>query len=52
MTQNTNNLVNIDSLVLNKSESPETSATYFIREHNNPGDGKRGLVFDSLIEKK
>ena len=52
MTQNTDNLVDIDSLLSNKSEWPETSATYFIREHNNPGDGKRGLVFNSLIEKK
>ena len=51
MTQNTDNLVDIDSLLSNKSEWPETSATYFIREHNNPGDGKRGLVFNSLIGK-
>ena len=49
MTQNTDNLVDIDLLFSNKSEWPETSATYFTREYNNPGDGKRGLVFNSLI---
>ena len=52
MTQNIDNLVDINLLFSNKSEWPKTSATYFTREHNNPGDGKRGLVFNSLIEKK
>ena len=41
MTQNTDNLVDIDSLLSNKSEWPETGATYSTRENNNPGDGKR-----------
>ena len=50
-TENTDNLVNLDLLFSNKSEWPQTSATYFTREHNNPGDGKRGLVYNSLIEK-
>ena len=50
-TENTINLVNLDILFSNKNEWPQTSATYFTREHNNPGDGKRGLVYNSLIEK-
>ena len=51
-TQNIENLVDIDLLFSNKSEWPETSAPYFTREHNNLEDGKRELVFNSLIEKK
>ena len=34
-----------------RSEWPENSAKYFLREHNNPGDGRRGLVFNCLLDK-
>lgn len=34
-----------------RSEWPENSAKYFQREHNNPGDGNKGLVVNSILDK-
>lgn len=34
----------------NEKEWPKSSAKYFLREYNQPGDGIRGLVYNSLIE--
>ena len=35
------NQVDVDSVFTNRSKWPEGSARYFLKEHNNPGDGKR-----------
>ena len=43
--------VDIDSVFANRSEWPPNSATFFLREHENPWDGKRGLVYKSHVHK-
>ena len=47
-----NNQVDAISFFSNKIEWPQVSAKYFTRELNKSGDGKRGLVFNYLIDKK
>ena len=41
----------VELVFANRKEWPENSAKYFQREHNNPGDGKRGLVVNSISDK-
>ena len=41
----------VELVFANRKEWPENSAKYFQREHNNPGDRKRGLVVNSISDK-
>ena len=36
----------------NEKEWPPSSAKYFIRKHSKKGDGKKGLVYNALIDHK
>lgn len=51
-TESQSRQIDIDSFFSNNYEWPIASAKYFSRDIKCPGDGKRGLVFNSLIDKK
>ncbi len=47
--ENENKQIDMGIFFSNEKEWPKSSAKYFLREYNQPGDGLRGLVYKSLI---